>query len=102
MLITGIDNADILAVDPGRLPPGRFTPAAANEPLIVNWIMSPPSPGSGGHTTIFRWFDIFKLRVTRAVSISMTFTGEISNTTGLSCKALTPMPIRRWRTSEMV
>lgn len=30
------------------------TPVPAGRPLRVGWVMTPPSPGSGGHTTIFR------------------------------------------------
>ena len=28
--------------------------AVTDDPLLVNWVMAPPSPGSGGHTTLFR------------------------------------------------
>jgi O-antigen biosynthesis protein len=34
------------------LPPGL--PALPGEPLTVAWVCSPPGPGSGGHTTMFR------------------------------------------------
>jgi glycosyltransferase involved in cell wall biosynthesis len=34
------------------LPPPRA--AAPGEPLTVAWVCSPPGPGSGGHTTMFR------------------------------------------------
>jgi hypothetical protein len=29
-------------------------PALPGEPLTVAWVMTPPNPGSGGHTTLFR------------------------------------------------
>jgi O-antigen biosynthesis protein len=46
--------ADVLATDlraPRTWSRLRFN---EGEPLVVNWVMSPPSAGSGGHTTIFR------------------------------------------------
>lgn len=41
---------DDLLADPV---PERPRPVPSG-PLTVNWVMTPPSPGSGGHTTIFR------------------------------------------------
>ena len=49
-----IRRADIVAADLSR----PFRPAvpmvAAGQPIVMNWVMSPPSLGSGGHTTLFR------------------------------------------------
>ncbi len=46
--------ADVLAADLAS----PFRPAALGtspgEPLVVNWVTTPPSPGSGGHSTLFR------------------------------------------------
>ncbi len=45
---------DVLAADP-RHPPSRPSLASApGQPMVINWIMTPPARGSGGHTTIFR------------------------------------------------
>lgn len=49
-----VRSADVMAVDLSR----PFQPAipdiAPGQPLIANWVTTPPSPGSGGHTTLFR------------------------------------------------
>jgi hypothetical protein len=46
--------ADVLAADT-RVPRlWSSLPFDGKEPLVVNWVMSPPAAGSGGHTTIFR------------------------------------------------
>jgi O-antigen biosynthesis protein len=45
---------DVIAADLGRAPVIRARKAAASDAICVNWIMSPPGVGSGGHTTIFR------------------------------------------------
>lgn len=45
---------DILVADlsqPKSWPP---LPLDRNEPVVLNWIVTPPAEGSGGHTTIFR------------------------------------------------
>jgi hypothetical protein len=46
--------ADVLAAD--IRVPRSWSPLPFDEqgPLVVNWVMSPPSAGSGGHTTTFR------------------------------------------------
>jgi hypothetical protein len=46
--------ADVLAADlstPRSWPSLPFLPG---QPIVVNWVCSPPSAGSGGHTTLFR------------------------------------------------
>jgi hypothetical protein len=46
--------ADVLAADLRR-PRPRVAPAwKTGEPMTINWVMTPPAPGSGGHTTVFR------------------------------------------------
>jgi O-antigen biosynthesis protein len=53
-VIAPVRNTDVMAVDLSR----RIRPAIPKivlaQPLIANWVISPPSPGSGGHTTLFR------------------------------------------------
>ena len=49
-----VRRADVLAADlcaPFEPPIPKVIPG---EPIIVNWVMIPPGPRSGGHTTIFR------------------------------------------------
>ncbi|MCB8818936.1 glycosyltransferase family 1 protein [Microvirga rosea] len=49
-----VRRSDVLAADLAR-PTFHLKRLPAPDKLIVlNWIMSPPAPGSGGHTTIFR------------------------------------------------
>jgi glycosyltransferase involved in cell wall biosynthesis len=46
--------ADVLAADM-RVPRSwSVLPFDGESPLVVNWVTSPPSAGSGGHTTMFR------------------------------------------------
>jgi O-antigen biosynthesis protein len=46
--------ADVLASDL-TVPRGWSSlPLSVGQPIVVNWVMVPPSAGSGGHTTIFR------------------------------------------------
>jgi hypothetical protein len=45
---------DLLAVDPQAPPPVRNELSVTDRSLIVNWVMSPPAEGSGGHTTVLR------------------------------------------------
>lgn len=46
--------ADVLATDITFPKTWAPLPFNTEQPLIVNWITSPPSEGSGGHTTMFR------------------------------------------------
>jgi hypothetical protein len=52
--VMAVRRTDVMAADLSR----RFAPAipeiVPGRPLIVNWVTTPPSPGSGGHTTLFR------------------------------------------------
>lgn len=45
---------DVIAADLSRPPLTRERRAEVVNPIAVNWVMSPPGAGSGGHTTIFR------------------------------------------------
>jgi hypothetical protein len=50
----GVRPADVLAADI-RVPRSWSPlPFDGREPLVVNWVIVPPSAGSGGHTTMFR------------------------------------------------
>ena len=50
----GLRRADLMAADLTRpfVPPR--VPWSQGEPMALNWVMAPPAPGSGGHTTAFR------------------------------------------------
>lgn len=52
-LLPQVLTADVLAADL-TAPPTTAALPASSAPLLVNWVMLPPSAGSGGHTTIFR------------------------------------------------
>lgn len=43
---------DVLAARP--VAPARPTARVVDRPMQVTWVMSPPAPGSGGHTTVLR------------------------------------------------
>lgn len=45
---------DVLAVDLSAAPTRADLPVPDDGSLTINWVMTPPSAGSGGHTTIFR------------------------------------------------
>lgn len=49
-----VDRKDVLATTLSDLPQYRSLEFSEGQPLVVNWVMIPASPGSGGHTTIFR------------------------------------------------
>jgi O-antigen biosynthesis protein len=89
--------ADVLAAETDSV---RWTTAAAataGGPLTLNWVVSPPSPGSGGHTTMFRlirhlearghrsrvyFYDIYggdHAYYTGIVRESFGFSGEVAN-----------------------
>jgi glycosyltransferase involved in cell wall biosynthesis len=52
--IMPVRRADVIAADLSRpFKPG--TPEIGpGQPLVANWVTTPPGPGSGGHTTLFR------------------------------------------------
>jgi glycosyltransferase involved in cell wall biosynthesis len=45
---------DIAAADLSNIRPSEVVPIEAGDPMVLNWVMMPPTRGSGGHTTIFR------------------------------------------------
>ncbi|MFI9817472.1 rhamnosyltransferase WsaF family glycosyltransferase [Saccharothrix variisporea] len=45
---------DVRAADLGERRPVVVPPVPADGSLTINWISTPPAPGSGGHTTMFR------------------------------------------------
>lgn len=49
-----VDPDDVLAADLSRPLQVRIPKVNAGEPLVINWLMVPAEPKSGGHTTIFR------------------------------------------------
>jgi hypothetical protein len=53
-LAFGVRDVDVLAADLDEpwSPPAVDVPAS--QPMVVNWVMTAPSEGSGGHTTAFR------------------------------------------------
>jgi len=47
---------DLLAVDPSSQPGWRATPLEVSDrSTVMSWVMSPPSPNSGGHQNLFRF-----------------------------------------------
>lgn len=52
-LLFNLDPADLLTDVPREFPLPETRPTRG-QPLAVGWVMTPPSPGSGGHTTLFR------------------------------------------------
>lgn len=51
--IPEVRREDVLGADLTN-PPAVALADRADDRLTMNWVMSPPGPGSGGHTTIFR------------------------------------------------
>lgn len=49
-----VRRADVLAADLSRPFQAVVPKVMSGQPLIVNWVTTPPAPGSGGHTTLFR------------------------------------------------
>lgn len=49
-----VRSADVVAADLSRPLPTAILPMTPEQRLIVNWVTTPPAPGSGGHTTLFR------------------------------------------------
>ena len=52
--ILPVRRADVLAADFSRSFEPPFPEQLPDHPVIVNWVTTPPSRGSGGHTTLFR------------------------------------------------
>jgi hypothetical protein len=49
-----VKRADVMEADLSRPHVASALPVDLTQPLLVNWITTPPSAGSGGHTTLFR------------------------------------------------
>jgi glycosyltransferase involved in cell wall biosynthesis len=49
-----VSSIDVQTADLAAPPPTLLYRVQPGEPLRLNWLMTPPSPGSGGHTTLFR------------------------------------------------
>lgn len=52
---------DILADIPSALPTPAVRPSRSNS-LTIGWVCTPPAPGSGGHTTLFRMVEALEAR----------------------------------------
>ncbi len=52
--ILEVRYADVLAADLSQISLPAIPAVISGQPITVNWVIAPPSPGSGGHTTIFR------------------------------------------------
>ncbi len=51
-----LDFDDILTSLPAELPL-PVEPLPRSRPATIGWVMTPPAPGSGGHTTLFRMIE---------------------------------------------
>jgi glycosyltransferase involved in cell wall biosynthesis len=61
-----LDLDDILTGLPAELPlPVEQLPRS--RPATIGWVMTPPAPGSGGHTTLFRMIEALEARGHRCV-----------------------------------
>jgi glycosyltransferase involved in cell wall biosynthesis len=52
-LLFNLDLEDLLVEIPAQLPVPAVRPQPGR-PLRIGWVTTPPAPGSGGHTTLFR------------------------------------------------
>lgn len=52
--ILEVRRGDVLAADLARPFHPAIPEVAAGQRIVVNWVTTPPSRGSGGHTTLFR------------------------------------------------
>ena len=57
-----VNRADVVAADISRPFKPTIPPAVAGQPISVNWVVVPPSRGSGGHTTEFRIINYLQAR----------------------------------------
>lgn len=73
---------DVVLTDgrlPDLLPRRRLRP---DEPMLVDWVMTPPSPGSGGHTTVFRIVEELERRGHRCrLSLYDRYRGDLQRQT---------------------
>jgi glycosyltransferase involved in cell wall biosynthesis len=52
--ILPVRRADVIAADLSRPFKPIVPEIGPGQPLVANWVTTPPGPGSGGHTTLFR------------------------------------------------
>ena len=50
-----VSRADVMAAKIARPPTYRELKISHGQRININWVTTPPSPGSGGHTTLFRF-----------------------------------------------
>lgn len=79
---------DVLTGIPDALPMPS-DPVPAGEPISVGWIITPPAPGSGGHTTIFRMVEALEKRGHRCTLF-------VYDRHGLDAASLTERIRRHW------
>jgi len=65
-LLFNLDFADILTDVPTELP-APAAPVEIGSPISVAWVSTPPAPGSGGHTTLFRMVEALEQRGHRCI-----------------------------------
>jgi glycosyltransferase involved in cell wall biosynthesis len=53
-VVSLVRDADLMAVDLARPFQPTIPAIVPGHLLVANWVMTPPAPGSGGHTTVFR------------------------------------------------
>jgi O-antigen biosynthesis protein len=53
-VIMPVRRAEVIAADLSRPFRPTIPDVISGQPLIANWVTTPPSPWSGGHTTLFR------------------------------------------------
>lgn len=49
-----VERADVLRADLSCPPPVRMPSMTDGQPVVMNWVIIPPGPRSGGYSTIFR------------------------------------------------
>ena len=50
-----VEHSDLLKADPRKPKSGKRKSEKKRGPIFVNWVMSPPGKGSGGHQNLFRF-----------------------------------------------
>jgi O-antigen biosynthesis protein len=53
-VVMPVRPADIVAVDLSRSLRVVVPATSPGQPVFINWVTTPPSPGAGGHTTLYR------------------------------------------------
>lgn len=87
-LLFNLAFEDILTEAPSTLPVPATRPAAG-APVTVGWVSTPPAPGSGGHTTLFRMVQALESRGHRCVLF-------LYDKHGLDVEATTAVIRRHW------